>query len=58
MEPTSPSLACQFDPVTVRLSLTYRDVSWLPAPNFLKDLPINMSYTLPRESDECTTSIP
>jgi Flp pilus assembly protein TadG len=49
----NPSLvfARQWDPVTVRIEVTYDQVSWLPAPRFLQGITLAGSCTLPHESD-------
>lgn len=51
--PSSPSSACQFEPITVRIVVPYSNVSWLPTPRFLNTIQLNASCTLSQESDPC-----
>lgn len=51
--PADPNTACQWDPVTVDISVPYNGVSWLPAPRYLSGIFLKASCTLSRESDEC-----
>lgn len=44
-------LADQWDPVTVSLTTEFRDVSWLPVPQFLGNRQLKGSSTLPREAE-------
>jgi Flp pilus assembly protein TadG len=50
--PTSPATARQWDPVTVSVSVSYRNISWLPTPRFLANKTISASCTLPKEGDQ------
>ena len=52
-DPTQFNTACQFDPVTVKVSVPYSDVSWLPTLKFLSQIQLSASCTLPMESDQC-----
>ncbi len=48
----SPSLAtasAQGDPITVTVSVTYNEISWVPTPQFLSGKVLSVSSTLPRE---------
>jgi Flp pilus assembly protein TadG len=54
VDPAQPSLACQYDPVSVNITVPYTSVSLLPTPRFLGAITLRASCTLPRESDECT----
>lgn len=38
------------DPVTVRINVDYKDVSWLPAPRTLRDKTLSVSNTTPKEN--------
>jgi len=53
VDPSPPTSACQWEPITVRIAATYGSVSWLPVPKSLKALTLTASCTLPQESDEC-----
>ena len=53
VEPSPPSSACQWEPITVRIAVTYDNVSWLPVPRYLKTIVLTGSSTLPQESDQC-----
>jgi Flp pilus assembly protein TadG len=53
VNPNPPSSACQWQPVTVEIVVTYDKVSWLPAPTYLKGIALSGSCTLPQESDKC-----
>ena len=53
MDPSPPTSACQWEPITVRIAATYGSVSWLPAPRSLQALVLTGSCTLPQESDQC-----
>jgi hypothetical protein len=51
-QPSPPTSAEQFDPISVTISVPYREIALLP---FLKDLsarPLQSSCTLTKESDE------
>ena len=49
VHPKPFSTADQWAPVTVGIVATYGDVSWLPTPDYLKNIRIRGSCTLPRE---------
>ncbi len=51
MDPASPISAAQWQPVTVSISVSYQNISWLPVPQFLGGIPLTGTCTLPRESD-------
>ena len=53
VDPIPISTACQWEPVTISIKAAYADVAWLPTPEFLTNVPMNFSCTLPRESLEC-----
>jgi Flp pilus assembly protein TadG len=53
LDPTSPSTACQWAPVSVRITTSYNNVSWLPAPKFLSGITFSGTCTLPQEADRC-----
>ncbi|MFH1266134.1 MAG: TadE family protein [Planctomycetota bacterium] len=53
VDPSPPTSACQWEPITVQIAATYGSVSWLPVPKSLKALTLTASCTLPQESDEC-----
>jgi Flp pilus assembly protein TadG len=53
LDPASPATACQWEPVSVRITAKYKDVSWLPAPRFLSGVTLTGSCTLPQEADRC-----
>jgi len=50
-DPADVMAAQQWSPVTVRIEVPYRNVSWLPLPGFLDDVTFSGSCTLPQESD-------
>lgn len=52
-EPSPPTDACQFEPVTVKITVPYTGVSWLPTPKFLGAIQLNASCTFSREADAC-----
>lgn len=52
MTPNSPATAAQWDPVTVSVSVSYRNISWLPTPRFLKNTQLSASCTLPKEGEK------
>ena len=47
---SDPSGADYGDAVTVRISVPFKDVSWLPAPDFLNDAILSTSTTMRRET--------
>lgn len=51
MTPSSLSAAQQWDPVTVSITTTYGDISWLPVPDYLGDIQLSATCTLPREAE-------
>lgn len=51
LDPATPQSADQWDPVTVKIDVPYAQVSWLPLPQFLQDLTLSSSCTLPQESN-------
>lgn len=55
MDPSSPATVCQWQPIRVRVTARYDDVSWLPAPNFLKGITLSGSCSLPQETDRCNS---
>ncbi len=55
IEPNPLSNACQWEPVTVKIAVTYDNVSWLPTPDYLAGKTLAVSCTLPMESDQCST---
>lgn len=50
-EPSRVASARQWDPVTVRIEVTYGQLSWLPTPQFMQGITLAGSCTLPEESD-------
>ncbi len=52
IDPESPADARQWDPVTVRITATYDNVSWLPVSRFLRGITLQGSCSLPQESDQ------
>ena len=52
IEPDPPTSARQWEPVSVRITVPYAEVSWLPLPRFLQTVTLNGSCTLPQESDQ------
>ena len=50
IEPNPLSQAEQWEPVTVRIVVSYDDVSWLPTSRYLKGTMLSGSCTLPQES--------
>ncbi len=48
--PNPPGNAEQWDPVSVNISVTYENVSWLPTSQYLKGKTISVTSTLPREA--------
>jgi hypothetical protein len=55
MEPDTPAGACQWDAIRVEITVSYRDVSWLPAPRFLQAVTLSGTCSLPQESDRCSS---
>jgi len=51
IEPSPPGNARRWDPIRVRIVLTYDQVSWLPVPGYLRGITLAGSCTLPQESD-------
>ena len=51
-DPDPTSKAGQWEPITVRVTVNYDDVSWLPAPRFLRGVTLAGTSTLPQESDQ------
>ena len=51
IDPASPTDANQWGPVTVRVSTTYDQISWLPVSRFLRGITLQGSCSLPQESD-------
>ena len=51
--PTTPADACQWDPISVIVTVPYTDISWLPAPWFLDGITLKGTCTLPREGNPC-----
>jgi len=51
-DPNPIGKAAQWDPVTVRVEVTYDQVSWLPTPQYLGKIRLAGSCTLPQESDD------
>lgn len=56
MDPDSPASACQWEPIRVRITASYGDVTWLPAPRFLRRVTLSGFCTLPQETDRCNSS--
>ena len=50
-DPATVSSAGQWEPITVRIEVTYDQVSWLPVPSYLGGITLAGSCTLPQESD-------
>lgn len=48
--PTNPSTAAQWTSVTVRVSVPYSDVSWIPVPQFLGSVTLSGTCTMPQEA--------
>lgn len=53
IDPSPLSSVCQWEPINVRITVTYNEVSWLPAPGYLRGITLAGSCTLPQESDQC-----
>lgn len=51
LTPTSLTAAEQWDPITVTITSTYGDISWLPVPSYLGNIQLSASCTLPREAE-------
>lgn len=51
MTPASLDTAEQWDPITVTITTNYSDISWLPVPDFLGDVQLSATCTLPREAE-------
>jgi hypothetical protein len=45
-----PATAAFGEPITVSLSVDFKDVSWLPAPMYLKEVEMAASSVMRRES--------
>lgn len=56
LEPNSPYDACQGEPYSVTITVGYASISWLPSPQFLNDIILTGSCTLPRETDQCAAN--
>lgn len=52
IEPDPPTGARQWEPIRVRITVPYAEVSWLPLPRFLQTVTLHGSCTLPQESDQ------
>jgi len=52
IDPTPPTSALQWEPITVQIAVTYGKVSWLPVPERLQGITLAGSCTLPQESDQ------
>ncbi len=48
--PNPLASADQWDPVSVTITVSYDDISWLPLPNYFDGMQLSGSCTLPRES--------
>ena len=51
VSPSNLSAMNQWDPVTVSLSVSYTNISWLPAPRFMTNVTLEGSSTMPREAE-------
>ena len=51
VEPTAIGSAEQWSPITVRVTANYGALSLLPAPDFLRNVTLAGTCTLPKESD-------
>lgn len=51
IDPKSPAIARQWKPITVRITVSYDNVSWLPMSRYLEGIKLQSSCTLPQESD-------
>jgi hypothetical protein len=49
VEPSDLAETATGDPITVRLSVPFQDVSWLPSPSFLMDTTLKAHSTMRRE---------
>ena len=52
VNPTQLSAAEQWDPISVQVTASLGDISWLPLPQFVQGVEFTGSCTLPRESSE------
>ena len=50
ISPSDLNTATQGTPITVKVSVDFNDVSWLPTPAILKDLSVSGTTTMRRES--------
>ena len=46
-----PSVATQWEPITVTITADYNDVNWLPVPMYLGQTELSGSSSLPREAE-------
>ena len=53
IDPDPLTDACLWDPVTVRISVPYNSVTWIPVPMSLADVNLSGSCVLPREGNPC-----
>ena len=52
VDPTNPTTAAQWDPVTVNISAAFADMCWLPLPRFFLNKSFSASCTMPHEGGE------
>lgn len=50
VEPSNPTTARQWDPITVSVTASIDDMTWLPTPMYLHQVSYTASCTLPKES--------
>ncbi len=50
VDPINLSSTEQWDPVTVRITASYADMTWMPVPRFVGGMSYTASCTLPREA--------
>ena len=51
VDPNSLNNTSQWEPVSVRIDVAYRDLAWLPVPKYLQSISLSGSCTLPQEAD-------
>ena len=50
INPSDLSSANRWTPISVTIGTTFDQLSWLPAPMYLKEIPLSASCVLPREA--------
>ena len=55
IDPNPPTNACQWEPITLTISVSYDNVGWLPLSGILDGITLTGSCTMPQESNQCSS---